>query len=113
MVESHALQLRNNPIIAVRGERLALCRIEIGTDDVSPGAPHDEMLQLIGLGEDGRVALEVFFDIEDVDAAIEELDAAHARFEAAPQQAPRLENAASLCRRYASEALLRPATGTQ
>ncbi len=95
MVESHALQPRNNPVIAVRGERLALCRIEIGTDDVSPGAPHDEMLQLIGLGEDGRVALEVFFDIEDVDAAIEELDAAHARFEAAPQQAPRLANAAS------------------
>ena len=50
MVENHAMRLRS-AIIAVRGERLALTRLEIGTDDVSPGAPHDEMLQLIGLDE--------------------------------------------------------------
>ena len=87
MVENGALRIRN-AIIAVRGERLALTRLEIGTDDVSPGAPHDEMLQLIGLDEGGRVALEVFFDIEDVDAAIAELDAAHARFEEVQPRAP-------------------------
>ena len=34
-------------VVAVRGERLALVRLEVGTDDVSPGAPQDEMLQLI------------------------------------------------------------------
>ena len=93
MVENHAMRLRS-AIIAVRGERLALTRLEIGTDDVSPGAPHDEMLQLIGLDESGRVALEVFFDIEDIDAAMAELDAAHARFEQERPRSP-LENAAS------------------
>ena len=39
------------------------------------------MLQLFGLDEDGRIALHVWFDIEDIDAAVAELDAAHARFE--------------------------------
>ena len=60
----------------MRGERLAVFRLEVGTADPSPGAPHDEMLQLIGLDEEGRIALEVSFDVEDVDAAIAELDAA-------------------------------------
>ena len=52
------------------------------------------MLQLIGLDEAGRVALEVFFDVEDIDAAIAELDAAHARYEQERPRSP-LENAAS------------------
>ena len=68
-------------VVAVRGERLALTRLEVGTADASPGAPQDEMLQLFGLDDDGRIALQVWFDIEDIDAAIAELDAAHARFE--------------------------------
>ena len=55
--------------------------MELGTADVSPGAPQDEMLQLFGLDEEGRIALQVWFDVEDIDAAIAELDAAHARLE--------------------------------
>jgi DNA-binding SARP family transcriptional activator len=94
MFDNSALRLRHT-IIAVRGERLALTRFEIGSDDMSPGAPHDEMLQLIGLDEAGRVALEVFFDIEDIDAATAELDAQHSRFENQQPHARRLENAAS------------------
>ena len=82
-----------NPVIAVRGEHLALTRIELGTDDASPGAPHEEFLGLWGLDENGRIALQVFFDIEDIDAAMAELDAAHARLEE-HLRAP-LENAAS------------------
>ena len=70
-------------VIAVRGERLALTRLEVGTADVSPGAPHDELLQLSASTRTGRIALQVWFDIEDIDAAIAELDAAHARFEEA------------------------------
>ena len=66
----------------------------LGTVDVSPGAPHDEVLQLFGIDEDGRIALQVWFDIEDIDAAIAELDAAHARFEDQPSRAP-LENSAT------------------
>lgn len=81
-------------VIAVRGERLALARVVSGTPDVSPGAPQDEFLQLYGIDEEGRIALQVWFDPEDVDAAIAELDAAHARLEEL-QPRPPLENAAS------------------
>ncbi|OBB08115.1 hypothetical protein A5662_00810 [Mycobacteriaceae bacterium 1482268.1] len=90
-----------NTVIAVRGERLALARLELGTDDVSPGAPHEEMLQLHGLDEEGRIALQVFFDVDDIEAAIAELDATHARFEDEHPGARRLENAAyQALRRY-------------
>src|SRR6185312_7232281 len=82
-------------VIAVRGQRLALTRLELGTDDVSPGAPHEEMLQLHGLDQDGRMALQLFFDVDDMDAAVAELDAQHARFEAEQPQERRLENAAT------------------
>ncbi|MGE2815788.1 BTAD domain-containing putative transcriptional regulator [Mycobacterium heidelbergense] len=81
-------------VIAVRGERLALSRLEVGTEDLSPGAAQDEFLQLYGIDTQGRIALQVFFDIEDMDAAIAELEAAHARFTQLHPRAP-LENAAS------------------
>lgn len=71
--------------VAVRGERLALTRLISGTTDVSPGAPQDEMLQVVGLDEEGRVDLQVWFDIEDIDAAIAELDAEYERFDASQQ----------------------------
>ncbi|MDF3336632.1 BTAD domain-containing putative transcriptional regulator [Mycolicibacterium septicum] len=71
--------------VTVRGERLALTRLISGTTDLSPGAPQDEMLQVVGLDEEGRVDLQVWFDIEDIDAAITELEAHHARFEALQQ----------------------------
>nr|WP_082929738.1 BTAD domain-containing putative transcriptional regulator [Mycobacterium sp. 1164966.3] len=98
----HARRLRDSGglrarigIIAIRGERLALTRLELFTEDDSLGAPHDEALQLYGIDNEGRISLQVVFDIEDVDAALAELDAAHARFEETPSNAPRLENAAS------------------
>ena len=71
----------NQVVIAVRGERLALTRLELATPDLSPGAPRDEFLQLYGIDEEGRIALQVVFDLEDLDAAIAELEAAHARLE--------------------------------
>ena len=46
----------NHAVIAVRGERLALARMTLGTADVSPGAPQDEFLQLYGIDEEGRIA---------------------------------------------------------
>jgi hypothetical protein len=83
-------------VIAVRGERLALARLVMRTDDVSPGAPRDELLQVCGIDQSGRIALQVWFDVEDMEAAIAELDAAHARFEQeAHRQVRRLDNAAS------------------
>ena len=82
-------------VLAARGERLALTRLELGTADVSPGAPRDEMLQLFGLDEGGRIALHVWFDLEDMDAALVELDATYARSEQEQPKARRPENAAS------------------
>ena len=38
-------------------------------------------LQLYGIGKEGRIVLQVFFDIDDMDTALAELDATHARFE--------------------------------
>ena len=91
--EAGAVRHRN-VVLAVRGERLALTRSELGTEDESPGAPQVEVLRLIGLDEEGRIALYVAFDIEDMDAAIAELDAAHARLGERHPRAP-LENAAT------------------
>ncbi|MCV7397978.1 AAA family ATPase [Mycobacterium paraseoulense] len=85
-------------VIAARGERLALARLVIGADDVSPGAPQDEFLLLYGIDEDDRISLQVWFDLEDMDAALAELEAAHARLEAPPAPVRRQENAA--CRTY-------------
>ncbi|WSE58977.1 BTAD domain-containing putative transcriptional regulator [Mycolicibacterium sp. ND9-15] len=68
-------------VVAVRGERLTLTRLELGTDDASPGAPQEEFLSLWSLDEDSRIARQVFFDVDDINAAIAELDALHARFE--------------------------------
>ena len=85
----------NQVVIAVRGERLALARMTLGTLDMSPGAPQDEFLMLYGIDEEGRIALQIWFDLEDMDAALAELDAVHAQFEEERLQARRLENAAS------------------
>ncbi|CAM3217535.1 BTAD domain-containing putative transcriptional regulator [Mycobacterium intermedium] len=73
-------------VVAVRGEHLALTRLEVGPDDRSPGAPRDEFLQLYGLDQDGRLALQDWFDIEDLGAAMAELESLHTRL---AQQGPR------------------------
>jgi tetratricopeptide (TPR) repeat protein len=85
-LETGILRL-SHVVIVVRGDRLALARVTLGTADVSPGAPQDELLQLYSVDKEGRIALQIWFDLEDVDAAIAELDAAHARFEAEHPQA--------------------------
>nr|WP_067285619.1 BTAD domain-containing putative transcriptional regulator [Mycobacterium sp. 1164985.4] len=81
-------------VIAVRGERLALSRLLVGSTDVSPGAPQDEFLQIYGIDDSGRVSLQVWFDADDLDAAIAELDTIHARAGADYERMP-LQNAAS------------------
>lgn len=81
-------------ILAVRGESLALSRVAVGTGDASPGAPQDEWLQVVGIDADRRIALQVWFDLEDMDAAIAELDAQHKRLGGEPERS-HLENVAS------------------
>lgn len=82
-------------MVAARGERLALSRLITGSPDVSPGAPRDELLQLYAINDEGQVAWQVWFDVEDLDAALGELDAAYARLENGNPPAHRLENAAT------------------
>jgi class 3 adenylate cyclase len=82
-------------MVAARGERLALSRMMTSSPDVSPGAPRDELLQLYAINEEGQVAWQVWFDVEDIDDAMAELDAAHARLEAEHRDTRRLENAAA------------------
>ncbi len=81
-------------VIAVRGEHLALARLNVGTGDASPGAPQDEFLQVYGVDAEARIAFQIWFDVEDMDAAIAELDAQHARFDEA-RLGIRLGNAAT------------------
>ncbi len=82
---------------------MALIRLELRTEDEGPGATHDEFLALFGLDDDGRLALQIFFDIEDMDAAMAELDATHAHFEEEQPEVWRLDNAANgVLERYLS-----------
>nr|WP_193791131.1 BTAD domain-containing putative transcriptional regulator [Mycobacterium paraense] len=85
----------NQAVVAVRGGRLALSRMRVQSADASPGGPYDEFLSLYGIDEEGRFSLQVWFDVEDLDAALAELDAAHARFEDQHPPAHRVENAAA------------------
>ncbi|WNG95526.1 BTAD domain-containing putative transcriptional regulator [Mycobacterium sp. ITM-2016-00318] len=81
--------------VAVRGEGWALARLQAGTGDAGSSAPRDELLQVIGLDAQGRIAQQVWFDIEDIDAAIAELDAMHLAPDHTIPQKRRLENAAT------------------
>ena len=82
-------------VVAVRGERLALTSLQVGPADESPGAPRDELLQLYGLDEQNRIALQMWFDLDDIDAAMAEIEAQHSRSEQSHPRRHPLENAAS------------------
>ncbi|WP_019696145.1 BTAD domain-containing putative transcriptional regulator, partial [Mycobacterium avium] len=81
-------------MVAARGERVALSRMITSAVDESPGAPHDELLQVYAVDENSQVVRQVWFDVEDMDAAMAELDAAYARFEKRCPRPP-LENGAT------------------
>ncbi|WP_269323288.1 BTAD domain-containing putative transcriptional regulator [Mycobacterium paragordonae] len=97
-LQAGMVRYRHAPV-AVRGERCAITRLELATADVSPGAPRDEMLHLAVINEEGLITLQIWFDVEDVDAAIAELDTLYTRL--GEHQPRRPENAASrLYERY-------------
>ncbi|MGE5696981.1 MAG: hypothetical protein ACM4D3_17645 [Candidatus Sericytochromatia bacterium] len=70
--------------IATRGERLALLRSRLSGRDTRPGAYHNEVLHVVEVNADDRIAAVVVFDGDDVDAAFVELDARYLAGEAAP-----------------------------
>jgi hypothetical protein len=67
--------------IAIRGERLVLARSRAtGTD---PDAIQNDALNVFEVDADNRIATVVSYDVEDIDAAIAELDARYLTGEAA------------------------------
>jgi hypothetical protein len=71
-------------VIATRGHRLVLIRIRSSVRDSPPGEVTAEMLSVIAVDADNKIAAAVMFDGDDIDAAFEELDARYMAGEAAP-----------------------------
>jgi hypothetical protein len=70
--------------MATRGERLALSRTRISGRDQRPGAFYGEMLDVLEINADAQIVAYVVFDLDEIDAAFEELDARYLAGEAAP-----------------------------
>ena len=70
-------------VIAIRGERLALCRSSFFGRDQQPGTFRIEFLSVVEIDVDEQVVAHVAFDLDDIDAAFEELDARYLAGEAA------------------------------
>ena len=70
-------------VIATRGERLTLSRVRFSGRDQRPEAFHTEVLGIVEIDADKRIVARVVFDLDDIDAAFEELDARYLAGEAA------------------------------
>jgi hypothetical protein len=70
-------------VVATRGERLVLDRVNFSGRDQAPEPFHSEILRVLEIDADERLARAVYFDPDDVDAAFEELDACYLAGEAA------------------------------
>ena len=73
----------SSTIIATRGERLVLMRTHFSGSDQGPGAFLTEVFGLVEIDTDERIVAIVSFDLDDIDAAFEELDARYLAGEAA------------------------------
>ena len=71
-------------VIATRGDRLVLRRAHYSASSQRPEAFYVDALSIYEINGDGRVAANVVFDVDDIDAAFEELDARYLAGEAAP-----------------------------
>ena len=74
---------RTSTVIATRGQRLALTRDHFSVPTPRPEAFHIEVLSIVEIDADERIAARVVFDLDDIDAAFEELDARYLAGEAA------------------------------
>ena len=70
-------------VVATRGDRLALDRFRL-SDDEGPEGFYTEVLGVIEIDADERMVGFVMLDVDDIDAAFEELDARYVAGEAAP-----------------------------
>ena len=69
--------------ISTRGDRLVLFRVGFLDRDQRPDAFHTEVLCVAEIDADERIVASVSFDLDDIDAAFEELDARYLAGEAA------------------------------
>ena len=89
--EIQALQAANNvgtttitsTFLATRGERLVLGKFRFSSQDQRRAAFHADMLGIAEIDADNRIASITVFDLDDIDAAFEELDARYLADEAA------------------------------
>ena len=79
----HVVTNVTSSVIAIRGERLVLRRIRYFGRDQRPEAFHTEILSIVEIDADERTTARVLFDLDDIDAAFEELDARYLAGEAA------------------------------
>ena len=70
-------------VIATRGERLALSRVRYSGRDQGPEAFLHRGALVVEINADERIVAVVVFDLDDIDAAFEELDARYLAGEAA------------------------------
>ena len=70
-------------VIATRGERLVLGRVHFSGRDRRPEPFRTELLRVLEIDAEERIAARVFFDPDDFTAAFEELDARYLAGEAA------------------------------
>ena len=73
----------SSAIVATRGDRLVLVRARYSRSDQEPGAFLTEVLNLFETNADGQVAGAVVFAYDELDAALDELDAWYLAGEAA------------------------------
>ena len=72
----------SSSVIATRGKRLALARVRSVNRGLLSGEVGAEMLGIVEIDADERIFAGVIFDLEDVDAAFEELEARYLAGEA-------------------------------
>src|SRR5262249_3817687 len=65
-----------------RGSRLVLTRAQWSGPDQRPEAFHTEVLSVVEINADGRIGVRIWFDANDFDAAVAELDARYLAGEA-------------------------------
>ena len=70
-------------VIATRGGRLALARARYSRGHGEPDPFHVDFLQLVEIDAEDRITAFIAFDVDDIDAAFEELDARYLAGEAA------------------------------
>ena len=89
---------RTSTVMATRGEGLALVRLGLSSRDQGPEAFVTELLIVNEINADERLAAGVAFELDDFDAAIEELDARYLAGEAAAHAHDMVGAGENLCR---------------